>query len=194
MKLAIFASGNGSNAACLIQAAQTKQFDATVALVISDKKDAPVLQKANALGVRAEQIVPANFETKASYEKAIVELLQEEKIEFILLAGYMRLIGSTLLQSFEQKIVNIHPSLLPEFPGLDAIGQALEAGVDQTGVTVHFVDAGMDTGPIIAQESILITKDETRESLTRKVQSVEHTLYPAVVKQLLREPSRRMKR
>ncbi|GAF13521.1 phosphoribosylglycinamide formyltransferase [Bacillus sp. JCM 19046] len=191
MRLAIFASGTGSNAVCLIEAAQANQFEANVALVISDKQGAPVLEKAAALGVRAEQVLPAAFESKKAYEQAIVALLQQEQIDLILLAGYMRLIGPTLLGAYEGKIVNIHPSLLPHFPGLDAIGQALDAGVSETGVTVHYVDDGMDTGPIIAQETIPLTLQETRESLTKKVQTVEHSLYPAVVKQLVCEQSGR---
>ena len=108
-------------------------------------------------------------------------------MEFIVLAGYMRLIGPTLLEAFDGKIVNIHPSILPAFPGKDAIGQAFDGGVKVTGVTIHYVDAGMDTGEIIAQEAVTVEEDETRESLQRKIQAVEHRLYPATLRDMFRK-------
>ncbi|MBU8597016.1 phosphoribosylglycinamide formyltransferase [Shouchella clausii] len=187
MKVAVFASGTGTNAEALIKAAKTGELGGEIALVVSDKQHAPVLEKARNLGVKAEHLPPQSFSNKAAYEQAILALLTKEGIGFIVLAGYMRLIGPTLLEAYQGKMINIHPSLLPAFPGLDAIGQALEAKADTTGVTIHYVDAGMDTGPVIAQQQVAIAKGETRETLTAKIQAVEHTLYPAVVKQVLNE-------
>lgn len=115
------------------------------------------------------------------------------EIEWIFLAGYMRLIGSTLLHAYEGKIINIHPSLLPKFPGLDAIGQALENKASVTGVTIHYVDEGMDTGPIIAQESLPIYSNESRDSLTERIQTIEHQLYPEVIKQLIKQSNREVR-
>ena len=118
-----------------------------------------------------------------AYEQQILSRLQQERIGFVALAGYMRLIGPTLLSEYYGKIINLHPSLLPAFPGLDAVGQALEAGVKVTGVTVHFVDAGMDTGPVIAQQAVAIDDDDDHESLSQKIHALEHQLYPRIIHQ-----------
>ena len=126
-----------------------------------------------------------DYHSKADFEQEMVTLLHENEVEFIVLAGYMRLIGTTLLKEYKGRIVNIHPSLLPAFPGKDALGQALAAGVSTTGVTVHFVDEGMDTGPIIAQEEVTLQIEETTESLQEKIHEVEHRLYPSVLQKLL---------
>ncbi len=130
---------------------------------------------------------PKQYETKQQFEREILKQLQQKEIEWIVLAGYMRLIGSTLLQAYPNKIVNIHPSLLPAFPGKDAIGQAYRYGVKVTGVTVHYVDEGMDTGPIIAQQALYIYDGEPLESVERRIHDIEHTLYPQVIQQLLTE-------
>ncbi|WP_078394276.1 phosphoribosylglycinamide formyltransferase [Shouchella patagoniensis] len=187
MKLALFASGTGSNAEVLIRSAQAGELSGEVALVISDKPSAPVLAKAQALGVKTVAIRPTSFQNKAEYEQELVSRLQSEEVDLVVLAGYMRLIGPVLLSAYEGKIINIHPSLLPSFPGLDAIGQALQADVTVTGVTIHYVDAGMDTGPIIAQREVPLVEGETHETLAKKIQAVEHKLYPTVVNQLLHE-------
>ncbi len=128
-----------------------------------------------------------DYPSKEDYEKEILSELTKIGAEWLVLAGFMRLIGSTLLAEYQGRIVNIHPSLLPSFPGKDAIGQALEAKAKQSGVTIHYVDEGMDTGPIIVQESVAIDESETRESLQQKIQTIEHRLYPAVLKMLLDE-------
>ncbi len=117
----------------------------------------------------------------------IAERLAQLKVEYLILAGYMRIIGPTLLERYPRRIINIHPSLLPLFPGKDGIGQALAAGAQESGVTVHFVDAGVDTGPVIAQEKVAIAADETRESLAEKIHRIEHRLYPRVLQDLLKD-------
>ncbi|MDQ0208451.1 phosphoribosylglycinamide formyltransferase [Alkalicoccobacillus murimartini] len=185
MRIAVFASGTGSNAEALIQAAKENQLGGEVVLLVSDKPEAGALKKAESYGIKTVALALKSFATKAEYEAKVVEHLQDHKVDFLCLAGYMRLVGSTLLTAYEGRIVNIHPSLLPAFPGLDAVGQALTAGVSETGVTIHFVDAGMDTGPIIAQETVLIQKGDTSEDVMKKIQAVEHQLYPRTVKQLM---------
>ncbi|UII56339.1 phosphoribosylglycinamide formyltransferase [Cytobacillus spongiae] len=183
--IAVFASGNGSNFQAIIEAIQSGQLNANIQLFVSDKKKAYAIERAKKANIPHFVFTAKEYESKAAYEEAILEHLHEHNIDFIVLAGYMRLIGETLLRHYEGKIVNIHPSLLPAFPGKDAIGQAFDARVKVSGVTVHFVDAGMDTGPIIAQKAIEISDDESRESLQAKIHQVEHELYPAVLQKLL---------
>ncbi|MFS0785833.1 phosphoribosylglycinamide formyltransferase [Shouchella sp. 1P09AA] len=190
MRLAIFASGSGTNAENLIQRTQNGSAKGNVVLVVSDKRQAPVLKKASELDVETAEVLPSNFVDKRAYETHLIDRLHAAKVELILLAGYMRLIGTTLLEAFEGRIVNIHPSMLPLFPGLDAVGQALEAKAKETGVTIHYVDAGMDTGPVIAQEKVAIALDDDHASLTTKIQAVEHQLYPQVVNQIVAEKTR----
>lgn len=181
--IAVFASGSGSNFEAIMQ-----DFDETdyalgrVALLVCDQPNAYVLQRAQKWGTPTFVVSPKDFESKAKYEQAIVNELNRIGIDFIVLAGYMRLMGPTLLQPFMGQVINIHPSLLPAFQGLNAVGQALEYGVRVSGVTIHFVDSGMDTGPIIAQKSVDIDVDETKESLTKKIQRIEHRWYPEMVK------------
>lgn len=177
-RLAVFASGNGSNFQSIVDAIASGQLNATCEVLICDQPHAKVLERAEKANIPAFVFKMKEFENKAAYERAILNKLREFDVEFIALAGYMRLIGPTLLDAYEQKIVNIHPSLLPAFPGLDAIGQAFQAGVKVTGVTIHYVDSGMDTGPIIAQKAVEISDDETEESLREKIHTVEHELYP----------------
>lgn len=184
MKIAIFASGSGTNAEAIIQAVKRGQLQAEIALIVSDNPAAKVIERAKSHGVPVVSYSPKTFENKAAYEQKVVEALKERDISFIVLAGYMRLIGPTLLGEYEGKMVNIHPSLLPSFPGLDAIDQAFQAKVRVTGVTIHYVDAGMDTGPIIDQEPVRIDPTDSIDSLREKVQAVEHELYPRTLQMI----------
>lgn len=186
-KIAVFASGNGSNFQAIIDAATEGKLPAQIELLICDKPGAFAIERAKKAGVDTFVFSAKDYESKEAYEAKILEELSKRDIEFIVLAGYMRLIGSTLLEAFEGRIVNIHPSLLPSFPGKDAIGQAFAANVKVSGVTIHYVDAGMDTGPIIAQQAINISDNETIESLQEKIHQVEHQLYPAVLSMLFKE-------
>jgi phosphoribosylglycinamide formyltransferase 1 len=182
MKIAVFASGSGSNFAAIMKSIRQGQLQGVeVELLVCDRPGAYVEERAKEESVPIFSIRQKDFQDKASYEQAILEKLQEKKIDFIVLAGYMRLIGTTLLHAFEGRMINLHPSLLPAFCGKDAIGQALAYGVKVTGVTVHFVDEGMDTGPIIAQRIVWIEESETRETLTAKIQEQEHLLLPEVI-------------
>ena len=183
-KIAVFASGSGSNFQALVDATKTNGQSYEIVLLVCDKPGAYVIERAQQAEVPSLEISPKDFASKADYEKEILQKLNESEVELIVLAGYMRLIGETLLSAYEGKIINIHPSLLPSFPGKDAIGQAFEAKVKITGVTVHYVDEGMDTGPIIAQEAVKMDENETRESLEVKIHQVEHLLYPSVIQKL----------
>ncbi|TKD68211.1 phosphoribosylglycinamide formyltransferase [Pseudalkalibacillus hwajinpoensis] len=190
-KIAIFASGSGSNFEAIAAAIENGELDAEISLVVCDRPGAKVEKRAEAFGIPVLSFYPKSYESKADFETFILQQLNEAGIEWIILAGYMRLIGPILLQGFEGRIINIHPSLLPSFPGKDAIGQAFEAGVKLTGVTVHFVDEGMDTGQIIEQDYVRIDENDTKEDLGRKIQAVEHLLYPAVIRSLLEEKIKR---
>lgn len=182
-KIAVFASGSGSNFQAIQEAIVRGELDATIELVVTDKPGAFVVTRAQGFDIPALELSPKTFESKALYEQAIVEELRKREIEWVILAGYMRLVGDVLLRAYENRIVNIHPSLLPSFPGKDAIGQAFAHGVKVTGVTVHFVDAGMDTGPIIAQAAVFVAEGDLAATEAR-IHEVEHVLYPATLKQL----------
>ncbi|AEH49477.1 phosphoribosylglycinamide formyltransferase [Parageobacillus thermoglucosidasius] len=185
--IAIFASGSGTNFQAIVDATKSGIVPARVALLVCDNPGAKVIERAEREHIPAFVFSPKNYASKAGFEQAILAELRKHKIEFIALAGYMRLIGPTLLDAYEGKIVNIHPSLLPAFPGKDAIGQAYRAGVKITGVTIHYVDEGMDTGPIIAQRAVPVYEGETLAQLEARIHDVEHELYPAVLKTLLEQ-------
>lgn len=184
-KIAVFASGSGTNFQAIVDASERGDLNAEIALLVCDQPDAYVIERAKKAKVPQFVFKAKDYESKEKYEQAILQELQNRNIEFIALAGYMRLIGKTLLEAFGGRIVNIHPSLLPAFPGKDAIGQAIQAKVRVTGVTIHYVDEGMDTGPIIAQKPVEIEENESRESVEKKVHAAEHQLYPAVLQTLL---------
>ena len=183
MKLGVLGSGKGSNFRAIADAIADGRLDAEVRIVLSDVEDAGILGLARERGMRAEFIAPGRFKTKLEpeAEERVVSLLREAGVEWVALAGYMRMLKAPLLEAFGGRIVNIHPSLLPEFPGLEAWKQALAAGVSETGCTVHLVDAGMDTGAILAQRRVPVLPGDTPESLHARVQEQEHALYPEVL-------------
>ena len=183
-RLAVFASGNGSNFQSIAEAIKSGKLEAEICLVVCDREDAYVLERAKLENIDSFSFSAKNYSNKTEHESEILEKLRQYEIEFIILAGYMRLIGPTLLQKYSQRIVNIHPSLLPSFPGKDAIGQAFDAGVKETGVTVHYVDDGMDTGPVIAQKAVPILEGDTKDILQKRIQEMEHDLYPSVLQEL----------
>ncbi|SFJ45540.1 phosphoribosylglycinamide formyltransferase-1 [Thermoflavimicrobium dichotomicum] len=185
MSIAVFASGSGSNFQSLVETARREQWPMDISLLICDKPGAKVLERAKNLEVPAYPFNPKSYPSKADYEREVLALLEQYQIQWIVLAGYMRLIGPTLLQAYGGRIVNIHPSLLPAFPGKNAIEQAFHYPVKVSGVTVHFVDEGMDTGPIIAQVPVEIAEEDTIGTFTQKIQQVEHWLYPKVVYDLI---------
>lgn len=185
MRVAILASGNGSNFEALAHQFQAGLLPGELAFVFSDHHNAYVLERARRLNIKAYSFEVKEFENRAAYEKALLQLLQEQEIDLIVLAGYMRIIGKTLLSHYSNRILNIHPSLLPSFPGLHGIKDAYEYGVKVTGVTVHLVDDGVDTGPIIAQEPVMILPEDSLESLEEKIHQTEHRLYPKVLRDVL---------
>ena len=183
LKIGVLGSGKGSNFRAIAEAIDTGEVNAEVRIVIADVENAGILDLARERGIRAEYVAPGPFRTKldSQAEQKLVELLRDAGVELVVLAGYMRMIKAPLLEAYPNRIVNIHPSLLPLFPGLAAWKQALEAGAAVTGCTVHFVDTGMDTGPVIAQAEVPVLPDDTAESLHARIQMAEHALYPAVI-------------
>lgn len=185
MKIAVFASGTGSNFEAILESIQFKKIkNVEVVLLVSDNPNALAVTKAKNASIPVFSFQAKDYPDKLTYEQEVLEKLTNHQVDFIVLAGYMRLLGPVLLKAYDGKIINVHPSLLPAFKGKDAIGQALDYGVKVTGVTVHFVDEGMDTGPIIAQESVPVTMSMTREKLTIKIQEIEHRLLPEVIQSL----------
>ena len=182
--LGVLGSGKGSNLAALAEAIAGGTLNARVGVVISDVPGAGILALAEKHGVPALYLPPGRFKTKLEPEREheLAAALRSYNVGLVLLAGYMRLLKEPLLSAFAGRIINIHPSLLPKFPGLAAWRQALEAGETETGCTVHRVDLGMDTGPILAQARVPILPDDTAETLHRRIQTAEHALYPEVVR------------
>lgn len=183
VKVAVFASGSGSNFAALENACREGELNAEIALVMTDKPAAFVVERAKQAAVRVVAVEPKAFPTKKAFEKTVIDILRQAEVEWIVLAGYMRLIGPDLLAAFPSRIVNIHPSLLPSFPGKDAIGQAIEHGVKVTGVTVHLVDEGMDTGPILAQEAVRVVEGNA-EMTAQSIHAIEHVIYKETLQKL----------
>ncbi|WP_164670142.1 phosphoribosylglycinamide formyltransferase [Virgibacillus doumboii] len=184
IKAAVFASGTGSNFEAMME---RDDLLCDVVLLVCDKTGASVIDKAVKFGVPVLEFDPKEYASKKEYETMLISRLRDAEVEWIFLAGYMRIVGRTLLDAYTERIVNIHPSLLPAFPGKDAINQVFHAGVEVTGVTVHFIDEGIDTGPIISQESVTVYADDTEQTLKTRIQEVEHKLYPDTINHLLRE-------
>ncbi len=153
-----------------------------IIVVISDKKSAPGLQKARDAGIEAFHVSPRTFQSKDDYEGRVVELLKERNIQLVCLAGYMRMVGNCLLEAYSNRIMNIHPALLPSFPGLHAQKQAVDHGVRVSGCTVHFVDGGMDTGPIVLQRCVEVKAGDTEETLGARILEQEHQIFSAAVR------------
>ncbi|RKD21087.1 phosphoribosylglycinamide formyltransferase [Ammoniphilus oxalaticus] len=185
MKIAVFASGSGSNFGAIVQALKTGQLKGVeISLLVCDRPDAYVIKRAEQEGIPVFSFQSKEYAGKAAYEQAILRHLREREVELIVLAGYMRLIGEALLAEYEGKMINLHPSLLPAFPGKDAIEQAFDYGVKITGVTVHYVDAGMDTGPIIEQRTVVVEAEDTLDTLAQKIHQQEHQLLPEVIEKV----------
>ena len=186
LKLGILGSGKGSNFRAIADAISAGTLNAEVRVVVSDFEDAGILTLARERGYRAEFVAPGRFKTKMEPENEtqLAALLRKAGVELVVLAGYMRMIKAPLLDAFPGHIINIHPSLLPAFPGLEAWKQAVDAKAERSGCTVHYVDAGMDTGAIIAQAEVPVYPEDTATTLHARIQEQEHQLYPAVLRQL----------
>lgn len=183
--ISVFASGSGTNFQAIADAVNNGIIPARIALLVCDKPDAYVLQRAEKEGITTFVFETKKFVSKAHYEQQILMELQRHEVEWIFLAGYMRIIGRTLLNAYPEKIVNIHPALLPAFPGANGILDAYKYGVKVFGVTVHFVDEGVDTGKIIDQDSFKIWGSESLEEVENQIHKIEHEIYPRVIAKLL---------
>ncbi len=188
-RIGVLGSGKGSNFVAMADAVAAGKIPAQMALVLSDIESAGILAHAHERNLPAQFIPPGQFRTKLDddAEDAFVSALQNARVDLIVLAGFMRVLKGNFLRAFEGRIVNIHPSLLPSFPGLEAWKQALAHGVKVTGCTVHFVDAGVDAGAIIAQQTVPVRDDDTPESLHQRIHAAEHELYPRCVAALARK-------
>ena len=182
MNIAVFASGRGTNFGAIIKAVKKGRLEANLSLLISDNSKAGAIGRAKRAGVKVALVKREDFASKKDFENKIIEHLEREKIDLIVLAGFMRLLGPELVQKYKGRILNIHPALLPSFKGAHGIGDTFNYGAKVTGVTVHFVDEDMDHGPIILQEAVRIREDDTLESLEARIHKVEHAIYPQAIK------------
>jgi phosphoribosylglycinamide formyltransferase-1 len=180
-KIAVFASGNGSNFQAIVDQVNSNKLAISIQLLVCDRPQAYVITRAHEAGIPVLCIQPKQFATKIAYEQAIIEACQAKQVDLLVLAGYMRLVTPLLIDAYRNRMINVHPSLLPAFPGMNAISQAYAAGVKVTGITVHIVDEGLDTGPIIAQQSVDVLPDEDEQTLTIKIHELEHQLLPQVI-------------
>ena len=179
MRVAIFASGSGTNLQAIIDAG----IDTVdIVLVFSNKHDAYALERAKNHNISTEVLDHKSFKNRAEFDREIIKIIEPYNIDLIVLAGYMRILSPEFVRAYKGKIINIHPALLPSFPGTNSARQALEYGVKYTGVTVHYVDEGVDTGPIILQSVVEVEDSDTEESLLEKIHKVEHRIYPEAIR------------
>ena len=181
-KLGILCSGRGSNLASIIEAIERGEIPAEIAVVITDKRDAYALERARAKGIPAVAVVYRDYAERADFERAMLDELQAHGVTLVILAGFMRILSPVFVHAYTGRILNIHPALLPSFPGAHAHRDALAYGVKVSGCTVHFVDEGMDSGPIILQASVPVTEDDTEETLAARVLEQEHRIFPEAIK------------
>ncbi len=181
LALGVLVSGRGSNLQAIIDAIESGRLAARVACVVSDKDDAVALERAAKNGIKGIFLDPAEHDSRESYDKALVESLQSNGVELVCLAGFMRILSPVIIEAFPQRIINIHPSLLPSFPGLCVQRKALEHGVKFSGCTVHFVTEEVDSGPIIIQASVPVLDDDTEERLAERILAEEHKVYPQAI-------------
>lgn len=182
VKAGVLVSGGGTNLQAILDAAAAPDYPAELALVFSNKAEAFGLERARRAGVPTAALSHRGYADRAAYDAAVVEILRRHEVEWVCLAGYMRIVTPTLLAAFPGRVLNIHPALLPSFPGLHAQRQALEAGVRVAGATVHLVDEGTDTGPIVAQGAVPVLPEDTEQTLSARILGVEHRLYPMVLR------------
>jgi phosphoribosylglycinamide formyltransferase 1 len=181
VRLGVLASGRGSNLQAIIDAIEKRSLEAVVAVVISNKADVPALERARLHGVPAIFLDPKATPGREQYDTLLLERLREHDVELIVLAGYMKIVTRVLLDAYPNRIMNIHPSLLPAFPGLTAQKQALDWGVKFAGCTVHFVTEGVDAGPIIRQAGVPVFESDTEETLSARILSEEHRIYTEAI-------------
>ncbi len=182
MNIAVFASGRGTNFSAVARAVKNGLIKADLSLLVCDNPKAGVIARAKRAGVKLALIKRDDFSTRKDFEDKIIQRLKEEKIDLVVLAGFMRILGPEFVREYNNRIINIHPALLPSFKGSEAIKDAFDYGAKITGVTVHFVDEKMDHGPIILQQALKIEEEDTLESLEVKIHKIEHKLYPEAIR------------
>lgn len=181
INIAILASGSGTNFEAIARAIKRDDIPAKIVVLVSDNEKAYALERAGKLGISTRVVRLSDYEDRPSYDRAIIFILREENIDLVVLAGYMKLVGPELVRAFQGKIINIHPALLPSFPGTHGVKDALDYGVKVSGVTVHFVDEGLDTGPVIAQEAVPVLEGDDTESLHDRIHEAEYRIYPKAI-------------
>lgn len=186
-RIAIFVSGNGTNMENLIRKIREESISVSLELVVSDHPEAKAIERARRLGVEVALVPRKEFASKEAFEEAIARHLERKKIDLICLAGFMRILSAGFVKRYEGRMINIHPALLPQFPGAHAIKDAFDAKVSETGVTVHYVTADVDRGPVILQRQVPIYPEDTLESLEARVHSVEYQVYPEALKKVISE-------
>ena len=189
-RIAILISGRGSNFVSLAEAITRGEIPARIVLVLSNEPDAAGLEKARAMGIEAIAIPHRQFARRSEHDMAVIAELERVRAEWVCLAGYMRLLSAGFVQRFRRRMLNIHPSLLPSFPGLDVQQKAIDHGVKVSGCTVHLVDEGLDSGPIVVQRAVAVHDDDTADSLASRILEQEHQAYPEALQRLLLEPWR----
>ena len=184
-RLGVLVSGKGTNLQAIINWIEKENANVKIALVISNKKNAQALERCERHGIESIYMNPKSFENNIKFDQAMATRLKKSSIDLICLAGFMQILSPQFIQAFSKKIINVHPSLLPSFPGLNAQKQALEYGVKLAGCTVHFVDEGVDTGPIIFQSSVPVFNNDTEKTLSERILREEHKLYPKAIKSIM---------
>lgn len=182
MNIAVFASGNGTNFQAIIDRVKDGYIPATISLLVCDNKDAHAIERAKSAGIEVFLLNPKDFTSRQAYDKEIVKKLREKEIELVVLAGFMRLMSPYFVNEYKNKVLNIHPALLPSFKGTHGVKDALRHGAKVTGPTVHFVDEKLDHGPIVLQETVSVSDSDTEESLHKKIHKKEYQIYPKAVK------------
>ena len=181
INIGVLASGNGTNLQAIFDAIETGQIEGRICIVISDKPDAYALKRAQKHHIEKQYVDFKNFSNREEYDKKIVSILREKNCDLVVLAGYMKILSPYFINTYKNKIMNIHPALLPSFPGLHVQKKALDYGAKVSGCTVHFVDEGLDSGPIIIQRAVEIKEDDTEETLTKRILKEEHQIYPRAI-------------
>jgi len=180
-RIAVFASGSGSNFQAIVDRVRSGELNVQIELLVCDKPQAKVVERAQQANVPVHTFRPRDYAAREDYEREILEELRKRQVDLIVLAGYMRILTPTLVEPYMGRMINIHPSLLPAFPGVNAVKQALDYGVKLTGVTVHYVDGGLDSGPVIEQRAIDVREGETEAALVERIQAIEHVLLPYAI-------------
>jgi len=182
INIAVFASGSGTNLQAIINAVKRRYIKARIALVVCDNPGAYALTRADKAGINTFILLKSGYKSREEYDKRVIKELEKENIGLVVLAGFMRLLSSAFVNKYRNRILNIHPALLPSFKGTHGIKDALEYGVKLTGPTVHFVDEGLDSGPIIIQSSVAVKDTDTEETLAKRIHKQEHIIYPKAIK------------